>query len=147
MRPMFVTLEVSKLSGWLNAVPCRESNGGHTMQGEGAGGREAEGAWSDNDAGGMQERGFGAYGTRGAHQKHAFHACDAGCVETQRLVERRRQLSSRNGCYEAGRGARKGTEEGSWLAAAQVVCRGKARVDIGRMARARGAPETCSSCL
>ena len=36
--PMFVTLVVSKLSGWLNAdAPCRESNGGHAVQGEGAG--------------------------------------------------------------------------------------------------------------
>ena len=35
---MRVTLEVSKLSGWLNAdAPCRESNGGHAVQGEGAG--------------------------------------------------------------------------------------------------------------
>ena len=42
MRCMFVTLEVSKLSGWLNAdVPCRESNGEHTVRGEvyGSGGR------------------------------------------------------------------------------------------------------------
>ena len=31
MPPMFVTMEVSKLSGWLNArASCRESNGGHT---------------------------------------------------------------------------------------------------------------------
>ena len=38
---MYVTLEVSKLSGWLNAdAPCRESNGGHTVRGEDAG-REA----------------------------------------------------------------------------------------------------------
>ena len=30
MKPVVVTLEVSKLSGWLNAdAPCRESNGGH----------------------------------------------------------------------------------------------------------------------
>ena len=29
---MFVTLEVSKLSGWLNAFAfCRESKGGHTV--------------------------------------------------------------------------------------------------------------------
>ena len=29
---MFVTLEVSKLSGWLNAyAACRESKGGHTV--------------------------------------------------------------------------------------------------------------------
>ena len=29
----------------------------------------------------------GAQGTRGAHPKHARHACDAGRVEAQRLVE------------------------------------------------------------
>ena len=35
MRSILVTLEVSKLSGWLNAfVNCRESNGGHTVRGE-----------------------------------------------------------------------------------------------------------------
>eukprot|EP00964_Phaeocystis_antarctica_P060774 scaffold36266_cov50-Phaeocystis_antarctica.AAC.1 len=33
MDSMLVTLEVSKLSGWLNAdAPCRESNGGHTVR-------------------------------------------------------------------------------------------------------------------
>ena len=35
MWPMCVTLEVSKLSGWLNAdAVCRESKGGHTVRGE-----------------------------------------------------------------------------------------------------------------
>ena len=35
MPYMFVTLEVSKLSGWLNTlVPCRESERGHTGRGE-----------------------------------------------------------------------------------------------------------------
>ena len=35
MKLMSVTLEVSKLSGWLNAdAPCRESKGGHAMRGE-----------------------------------------------------------------------------------------------------------------
>ena len=35
MERMFVTLEVSKLSGWLNAFAfCRESKGGHTVRGE-----------------------------------------------------------------------------------------------------------------
>ena len=34
MERMIVTLEVSKLSGWLNAVACcRESNGGRTVWG------------------------------------------------------------------------------------------------------------------
>eukprot|EP00964_Phaeocystis_antarctica_P093999 scaffold60773_cov44-Phaeocystis_antarctica.AAC.2 len=33
MPPMFVTLEVPKLSGWLNAdADCRESKGGHTVR-------------------------------------------------------------------------------------------------------------------
>ena len=37
---MLVTLEVSKLSGWLNAIAfCRESNGGHTVRGEVRAGR------------------------------------------------------------------------------------------------------------
>ena len=35
MSLMVVTLEVSKLSGWLNAdAPCRESKGGHAVWGE-----------------------------------------------------------------------------------------------------------------
>ena len=35
MVSMFVTLEVSKLSGWLNAdADCRESKGGHTLRGK-----------------------------------------------------------------------------------------------------------------
>ena len=34
MKPMLVTLEVSKLSGWLNAdALCRESKGGHAVRG------------------------------------------------------------------------------------------------------------------
>ena len=49
MLYMSVTLEVSKLSGWLNTVvDCRESNGGHTMLGEvygpGGGRRQATAA-------------------------------------------------------------------------------------------------------
>ena len=35
MADMAVTLEVSRLSSWLNAdAPCRESKGGHTVRGE-----------------------------------------------------------------------------------------------------------------
>ena len=35
MSCMFVTLEVSKLSDWLNAdAYCRGPNGGHTVRGE-----------------------------------------------------------------------------------------------------------------
>ena len=35
MANMFVTLDVSRLSGWLNAdAPCRESKEGHAVRGE-----------------------------------------------------------------------------------------------------------------
>ena len=35
MPPMLVTLEVSKLSGWLNAdAPCQVSKGGHAVRDE-----------------------------------------------------------------------------------------------------------------
>eukprot|EP00964_Phaeocystis_antarctica_P069687 scaffold42367_cov61-Phaeocystis_antarctica.AAC.7 len=58
---------VSKPSGWLNAfAPCRESSGGHTIAGRGLG---------------------RAQGMGGAHVEHIAHACDAGCVKSQRLVE------------------------------------------------------------
>ena len=45
IRCMVVTLDVSKLSGWLNAVArCRESKGGHTVRHDvRAGRREAAG--------------------------------------------------------------------------------------------------------
>ena len=37
-----------------------------------------------------------------AHIKHGGHVRDAGGVETQRLVERRRALPSGKGAYEEG---------------------------------------------
>ena len=37
IRNMSVTLDVSKLSGWLNAYAFCESKGGHVMRGEGYG--------------------------------------------------------------------------------------------------------------
>ena len=50
MPIMFVTLEVSKLSGWLNAdADCRGSKGGHAGAGRGSG-REAEVATGDRGA-------------------------------------------------------------------------------------------------
>ena len=57
MACMVVTLEVSKLSGWLNAdARCRESKGGHTVRGEVRAGRpEAAG---DGGARSVQGRGL-----------------------------------------------------------------------------------------
>ena len=39
------------------------------------------------------------------HVKHVLHVCDAGRVETQRLVERRRRLPSPKGGMLRGRHA------------------------------------------
>ena len=46
--------------------------------------------------------GGGWQGTRGAHLEHVLHACDAGRVEAQRLVERPRVLPSREGGVGGG---------------------------------------------
>eukprot|EP00964_Phaeocystis_antarctica_P031273 scaffold17702_cov57-Phaeocystis_antarctica.AAC.3 len=108
MPYMVVTLEVSKLSGWLNAdAYCRESKERHAMRGEVQTGRpEVAG---DGGARSVQERARLQIGRRergGAHVEHQGHVRDAGGVEAQRMVERRRALPrvERTTC-DAGRGA------------------------------------------
>jgi len=102
MRLMSVTLEVSKLSGWLNAdAYCRVEGRGRAMRGgERGASREAGGPgvwWRHTKAmhGDGPTQGLGAKGTRGAHVEHDAHVRDAGGVEAQRLVEHRRVLPSR----------------------------------------------------
>ena len=97
---MVVTLEVSKLSGWLKAdAPCRVEGRACDAGGRGAS-RVAggPGVWWRHISGmhwdGLTQ-GLGAKGTRGAHVEHALHVRDAGGVEAQRLVEGRRGLPSR----------------------------------------------------
>eukprot|EP00964_Phaeocystis_antarctica_P163523 scaffold139844_cov57-Phaeocystis_antarctica.AAC.1 len=91
---MSVTLDVSKLSGWLNiSASCRVAGTAHEA-GRGVG-REAKGLWAWWPR--MPHPGKGSAGgsRRGTHVKHAAHVCDAGRVEAQRLVELRRALPSR----------------------------------------------------
>ena len=79
MPHMVVTLDVSKLSGWLNIVAsCRESKGGDTMR-------------SGMHGGGLS-LGWGPRARAGAHSKHLVHGRDASRVEAERLVERFRFL-------------------------------------------------------
>ena len=106
MRYMVVTLEVSKLSCWLNAdALCRGSKGGHAVQGENVlvGRREAAGDGVPSSVQGrarLQNRGR-AWG--GAHIEHVVHGCDAGGVEAQRQVERRRaEEHAVHGCDAGG---------------------------------------------
>eukprot|EP00964_Phaeocystis_antarctica_P045214 scaffold26017_cov39-Phaeocystis_antarctica.AAC.1 len=108
MLDMVVTLEVSTLSGWLNAdADCRESEGGHTVRGEvWAGRREATGDRGTRSVQGRARLQIGGRARGGAHVEHVGHGCDAGGVEAQRLVERRRGLPRvERRAYGAGRAA------------------------------------------
>jgi len=65
----------------------------------------------------------GGWSTPRVHPKHVAHVCDAGCVETQRLVERPRVLPSQKEDIRSERHA--GREAGGrGTAAAQATCRG-----------------------
>jgi len=93
MEYMLVTLDVSKLSGWLNTVAsCRvEGRGMRCGARCGPGGGRV---WGGAGGSGMHRgkarlKAFGCQGTRGAHVEHVGHVRDLGRVEAQRLVEPR----------------------------------------------------------
>ena len=94
MPLMSVTLDVSKLSGWLNAFAvCRVETRACTAEGGMRCGAVAAREGVDQRrrfAGGVGPTDCWGQGTRGAHRKHAVHVRDAGRVEAQRLVEGRR---------------------------------------------------------
>ena len=78
MMAMSVTLEVSKLSGWLNTVAdCRESKGRAYGAGRGCG--PADGGDGVQRAGEGSTADWGQ-NRRGAHLEHALHARDAGGI-------------------------------------------------------------------
>jgi len=95
MTLISVTPDVSKVSGWLNALAsCRVRKTAY-HSGRGAG-REVEGQrWRERYAQGEPDSKTGGQGhARSAHLKHVGHVRDAGRVEAQWLVERRRFLPS-----------------------------------------------------
>jgi hypothetical protein len=110
MPYMVVTLEVSKLSGWLKAdAYCRVEGEGMRCGGERCASREAGGpgvvaAHKRHARGKGPTQGLGAKGTRGAHVEHEVHGRDAGGVEAQRLVEAPRELPSRREGMRCGGG-------------------------------------------
>ena len=148
---MSVTLDVSKLSGWLNFDADCQPKGGHAMRGE-VQGREAGGVgrWRrKRRARGRPDLRLGGQGTRGAHHEHVVHVRDLGGVKAQRLVERRRALCrvKRVAC-DMERGARPGGG-GEGAVAAQAACTGK-RPDPrlgGQLGHAQSARRTCRPCL
>ena len=94
MSSMSVTLDVSKLSGWLNAsAHCREPKEGHTMLSQvRAVRREIAGDGGARSVQGRAQLQIGGRARGGAYPEHGVHGRDAGGVEAQRLVERRRVL-------------------------------------------------------
>ena len=151
MSAMFVTLEMSKMAGdgWLNAFAnCRESKGGHTVKGtrcgpEAGGGGRPRGARSVQGRARLQIRGS-AWGS--AHPEHAVHACDAGGVEAQRLVERPRALPRvERRAYGAGGGVAR-VAGGRRATAVHAACRGGG-LDC-RLGAGRGGERTWNiSCM
>jgi len=139
---MVVTLEVSKLSGWLKADACCRVE----RRAFDAGGREVragrrEGLWC---GGGTQAACTWMWpdsrlgGMRGAHLEHEAHGRDAGGVEAQRLVEGRRGLPSRRERAHAMRGGevRAGRRERGHGAAATACTLGARLKAWGPRARA-----------
>eukprot|EP00964_Phaeocystis_antarctica_P117933 scaffold81772_cov49-Phaeocystis_antarctica.AAC.6 len=130
---MFVTLEVSKLSGWLNAdASCQESKGGHTLRGKVRDGRQE--AADDRGASSVQGRARLQIGGPGTGR--------SARVEAQRLVERRRGLPRvERRAYAAGQGAeyrerREAADDGGTRSV-----QGRARLQIGGRPRGGAHPE------
>eukprot|EP00964_Phaeocystis_antarctica_P064937 scaffold39110_cov45-Phaeocystis_antarctica.AAC.1 len=136
---MVVTLEVSKLSGWLNAdAYCRESNGGHTVRGEvqSTGRPEVAGDRGERGVQGRARLQIGSRARGGAHVEHVAHGRDAGGVEAQRLVERRRVLPRvERRAYGAGRGAEYREAGGGGRQRCTRGVQGRTRLQIGSRAR------------
>ena len=135
---MVVTLDVSKLNGWLKATAFyRVEKRGHTKWGEVRAGRR-EGAWA---AAAQAAWRLGGQGTGGAHMEHEAHGCDAGSVEAQRLVERPRVLPSRVGKKgiqrQCGHTVRAGRRERALCGAAtaQTACTRRDQPKAGGRAR------------
>ena len=109
MAAMSVTLDVSKLSGWLNALAsCRvERRACDAGRGAARQTGRLQGVGCGGDAlactGGGGDSRLCGKGTRGAHVEHALHGRDAGRVEAERLVERPRALPSRKAGMRCGK--------------------------------------------
>ena len=124
MLLMSLTLEVSKLSDWLNAdAYCRESKGGHAVRGEvyrlGTSRRWTTAAHAAERAG----EGSTADWEQGTHGEHDEHACDAGRVEAQRLVEGLRVLQSRKEGIRCGKRCRVPGAQRWQASVVQAACR------------------------
>ena len=116
IKRMSVTLDVSRLSGWLKFhAACRVERRACEMRGEVRAGRRegvcraaaVDTSGAHGTRGGLDWRAGEAGLRRRAHAEHAHHGGDAGRVEAHRLVELVRGLPSRKESMRSrgGRGA------------------------------------------
>jgi len=117
IKYMFVTLDVSKLIGWLKACAlCRVEGRGRRCGARcapGGGTREGVGRRRrKRHARGRPDSGLAGQGTRGAHVEHGNHVRDLGGVKAQRLVEGVRVLPSRREGHAMWGEVRAGRPEG-----------------------------------
>ena len=103
---MPVTLEVSKLSGWLKAYAACRVQRGHPRHMETRGTRRCgtEGGNNQQHTRGVCVCGLarecGQKAQAEAHIKHVDHACDSGGIEAQPLVESSRSLPGPKGASD-----------------------------------------------
>ena len=128
---MVVTLDVSKLSGWLNAKAyCRVERRAWRMR---CGARYSPGGvkamWVAETQSACTGRArLKVVGTRGAHPEHEVHVRDLGRVEAERLVEHRRVLPSRKAGVRRGKRYGPGGVRALGGGDAIGMCMGRARL-------------------
>ena len=129
-------VEAQRLVERPRALPRVERKACGAGRGMGVGGQQAV---DDRGARSVQGRArlqIGGRARGGAHLEHQVHVCDAGGIEAQRLVERKRALPSRKKgirCGErcgAGRGA--GGRKGGGCRRCKQRVQGRNRLQIGR---------------
>ena len=141
MEDIVVTLAVSKLRSWLNALAyCRAEMRARSCEvGGGAAGRQTGGGGRRRGAscvrGGLDCRLETGHAC-GAYVEHVAHVCDAGRVESQRLVERPCVLPSRKEGMRlatrcaGGPGDERAADVGG-ARSVQACVQGRARLQIG----------------
>ena len=148
IESMVVTLDVSKLSGWLKAdasCQCTRRHmegdpgvGGGRVRGSGGGARSVHGGEPSRHCGHGKRAG-------GAHLKHGVHVRDSGRFDAQRLVERVRALPGHTEARRGRLGGLGGARACGGGGGARSMHGGTGWALV--TARARGcAPETCSPC-
>jgi hypothetical protein len=141
---MSLTLEVSKLSGWLKAFASCRVQRGHPTEGR----TRCTEMWHTEERANQQHVAHacvcgpawecGQKAQAEAHIEHGAHVCNAGGVKAQRLVESKRTLPSPKGASEHTKGSawqgRNGTERRVNQERARRACGPQLR-SVGRRRR------------